>query len=308
VSATPSAQPTRTGPNRWAALTVGVVAISTASILIRLADVPPLVPGAWRTLLAALLLTPWGLPALRRERCKLTRRDVWLLVACGLLLAAHFATWITSLAYTTVASSVILVTTNPLWVGLASHWLLKERLNRAQALAIGIALLGSVVISYGDLALSGRALLGDLLALVGALAISAYMLVGRALRHKLSTLAFVWPCYGIAGLTLLLLCLVGGQSVVGLSGQSYLMLVLLALVPQIVGHTAVNWALAVVSPVVVTLAILGEPIGSSLLALVILHETPPPTALLGAALILAGIYLASRQGMRRDRTKKENAP
>jgi len=295
------AQPTlaRPGPNRWIALAVGVAAISTASIIIRLADVPPLVPGAWRTLLAAVLLTPWGLPALRREWGKLLRRDLWLLAACGLLLAAHFAAWITSLAYTTVASSVILVTTNPLWVGLASHLLLKERVNRVQALAIGVTLLGSAIISYGDLAVSGRALLGDALALAGSLAISAYMLVGRGLRRKLSTLAFVWPCYGVAGMVLLLLCLLSGQSLVGLSGRSYLMLTLLALVPQIVGHTAVNWALAVVSPIVVTLAILGEPIGSSLLAWLILHEAPPSTALLGGVLILAGIYVASQQEVRR---------
>ena len=298
MSSSPAQSPlARPGPNRWAALAVGVAAISTASILIRLADVPPLVPGAWRTLLAALLLTPWGLPALRREWDKLSRRDVWLLAACGLLLAAHFALWITSLAYTTVASSVILVTTNPLWVGLASHFLLKERLNRVQALAIGVALLGSAVISYGDLALSGRALLGDLLAWAGSLAISAYMLVGRTLRRKLSTVAYVWPCYGVAGVALALVCLASGQSLVGWSASSYTMLILLALVPQIVGHTVVNWALAVVSPIVVTLAILGEPVGSTLLALAILHETPPPAALLGGALILTGIYLASRQEM-----------
>jgi drug/metabolite transporter (DMT)-like permease len=298
MSAHPLALSPRAGPRRWAVLAAGVIAISTASILIHLAEAPPLVPGAWRTLLAALLLTPWGLPALRRERHALSRRDVGLLVACGLLLAAHFATWITSLAYTTVASSVILVTTNPLWVGLASHFLLKERLSRAQALAIGIALLGSAVISYGDLAVSGRALLGDLLALAGSLTISAYMLLGRRLRRTLSTLAFVWPCYGIAGLALTALCLLSGQSPVGLSGQSYLWLVLLALVPQIVGHTAVNWALAHVSPLVVTLAILGEPIGSSLLALAILRESPPPTALLGGAMILLGVVLASRQERR----------
>lgn len=300
ASPTPVQTAARVDARRWVVLTIGVLAISTASILIRLADAPPLVPGAWRTVLAALLLTPWGLPALRRELPALSRRERWLLALAGLLLAAHFATWITSLSYTTVASSVILVTTNPLWVGLASHYLLRERLNRTQALAIGIALLGSVVISYGDLAVSGRALWGDLLALLGSLAISAFMLVGRVLRRRLSTLAYVWPCYGIAGATLLALCLATGQSPLGLSAPSYLMLVLLALVPQIVGHTAVNWALAVVSPITVTLAILGEPIGSSLLALLVLGEAPPPTALLGGVLILAGIVLASRAELRRS--------
>lgn len=299
VSSLANSADANVGARRWVALVVGVAAISTASILIRLAQAPSLVPGAWRTLLAAAILTPWGLPALCRERVHLARREHWLLMACGLLLAAHFATWITSLSYTTVASSVILVTTNPLWVGLASHFVLRERLGRSQWLAIVIALAGSVIIGYGDLGLSGQALLGDLLALLGSLTISAYMLVGRALQHKLSTVAYVWPVYGVAGVALLLLCLATGQTSAGLGARGYAALVLLALVPQIVGHTAVNWALTVLSPITVTLAILGEPIGSTLLAWLVLHEAPPPATLLGGALVLTGIYLASRRERKR---------
>ena len=163
-----------------------------------------------------------------------------------------------------------------------------------QAVAVAIALVGSIVVSYGDLGLSGRALLGDLLALVGAVMASAYFLLGRSIRRKISTLAYVWPCYGIAALLLLGFCLVGGQPVVGYDAQVYLILLLLALGPQVLGHSSFNWALAQFSPLMVTLAILGEPVGASILAILILHELPPLTAPLGGLLIVTGIYLASR--------------
>lgn len=274
---------------------MGIVTLSTASILIRLADAPPLVIGAWRMVLATALLTPWALPRARRELAGLARREVALLVLAGVVLAGHFATWITSLSYTTVSSSVILVTTNPIYVGLVSHFVLKERVSRRAALAIVVALAGSFIVSYGDLAISGRALLGDALALLGALCASAYLLLGRMLRRKLSTLAYIWPCYGVAGILLAVLALALEQPLVGYTAQTYGVLVLLAVFPQVLGHSAFNWALGHMSPVTVTLAILGEPVGATLLALVLLAEAPAPTALLGAALILLSIYVATRE-------------
>lgn len=292
--ATPPAAGLSPSPYRWAALGLGMVAFSTASILTRLAAAPPLVIGAWRMVLASLLLTPFAWPRLRREWAALTRRDMLYLGLAGMALAIHFATWISSLSYTTVASSVILVTTNPIFVGLATRYLLHERVGRFQAVAILIALTGSVIVSYGDLQLSGRALWGDALALVGALAASTYILLGRAVRRKLSTLAYVWPCYGLAALLLLLLCLVTRQQLLAYSARAYLLFALLAIGPQILGHSSFNWALAHFSPILITLAILGEPVGASILALIILGEMPPLTAPLGGLLILAGIYLASR--------------
>ena len=280
---------------RWPILFVGIMAISTASVLIRLAEAPPLVIGAWRMSLASLLLAPWAWPRFRREIGRLGSRDLLLLGLAGVLLAIHFATWIASLSLTTVASSVILVTTNPIYVGLASHFLLGERVSAKTVAAIVVALMGSVVVSYGDLGLSGKALLGDLLALLGALAMSGYILLGRQARRKLSTLAYAWPCYSVAGLILVTLCLLGGQPLLGHTSHTYLMFLLLAIVPQILGHSVVNWSLGHVPPVVVTLAILGEPVGASVLALLILQEVPPMTSVLGGVLILAGIYLSSRE-------------
>lgn len=289
-----SASPPAT-TRRWLTLALGIVAISTGSILTRLAQAPALVVGAWRMLLAAALLAPWGWPRLRHEAGTLTRREWFLLALSGVVLALHFATWITSLAYTTVASSVILVTTNPIYVGLASHFILGERVSRRKIIAIGAALLGSIIISYGDFALAGKALWGDLLALLGALAASAYILLGRALRRKLSIWAYAWPCYGLAGIVLLVWCLATGQALWGYGPSTWLILLALAVGPQIMGHSAFNWALAHFSPVFVTLAILGEPVGATVLAWLVLGEVPPITALLGGALILGSMYGASQE-------------
>jgi drug/metabolite transporter (DMT)-like permease len=271
---------------------VGIAAVSTASVLIRLAHAPALVVGAWRLLLATAVLTPWGWPRLRREWPGLTRRQVVYLALAGVALAVHFAAWISSLSYTTVSSSVILVSTNPIFVGLASRYLLRERVSARQAVAIGVAVVGSAVVGYGDVGMSGRAMWGNALALLGALAASAYILLGREVRRTLSTQAYVWPCYGIAGLLLLAMCLLTRQPLMGYSGHTYLMLVLLALGPQLLGHSTFNWALAHFSPVFVTLAILGEPVGATLLAYLALGEAPGAITLAGGALILGGIYMA----------------
>jgi len=293
TSRLPAAKAAQRG-HRWVALALGIVAISTASVLIRLARAPALVQAAWRMILAAILLAPWGAPRLVSEWKALSRGELAMLCLSGIALALHLAVWIASLSLTTVASSVILVTTNPIYVGLASHYILGERVGRRTVLAIVVALVGSTIVSYGDLGLSEEALLGDALALLGALLMSAYILLGRTVRRKLSTLAYVWPCYGVAGLLLLILCVVGRQPMLGYDSTTFLMLCLLAIVPQMLGHSILNWALGHLSPVLVTLAILGEPIGASILALLVLGEAPPATALIGGPLILAGIYVASK--------------
>lgn len=245
--------------------------------------------------LATLLLTPWGWPCLRNEQSVLTRREWLFLGLASVALMVHFATWITSLSYTTVASSVILVSTNPIYVALASHYILKETVSRHKVAAIGVAWVGSAIVGLGDVRLSGQALIGDLLALAGAIAASAYILLGRVLRRKLSTLAYIWPCYGLAGMLFLVLNAIAGNPLMGHAPQTYLVFLGLALVPQILGHSSFNWALAHFSPILVTLAILGEPIGASILALIVFGEAPPITAPLGGILIIVGIYLASRE-------------
>jgi drug/metabolite transporter (DMT)-like permease len=278
---------------RYGVLLVGIAAVSTSSVLIRLADAPALVIGAWRLLLATLLLTPWAWPAARREWPALTRRQIGALLGASVALAAHFGAWIYAVQLTTVASATVLVATNPIFVGLATHFLLRRPVERRMALAIAITVAGSMVIGYGDIGLSGRALLGDAMALLAAVGSSAYILLGSVVRERLSTLAYVWPCYGLAGLILLGVCLVAGQPLGGYPPATYAVLVALAVVPQILGHSAFNWALGHLSTLLVTVALLGEPVGATLLAWLMLGETPPVTAYLGGPLILAGILLAS---------------
>jgi len=277
----------------WPLLVGGIAAASTASVLIKLTTAPPLAVGAWRLLLAGLLLAPVAWHPTLEGWQPLPRRERWLVVASGVALAAHFAAWISSLAHTTVASSVILVSSSPIMLAAASHWLLGERVSGTTIVAIGLALAGTAMVAYGDLGLTGEAMLGNVLALLGAAAVSIYMLLGRHLRRRLSTLAYVWPCYTIAGLVLCTACLTSGQALFGYSTRTYALLLALAIVPQILGHSAFNWAVRHVAPVYVSVAMLGEPIGATLLAWAILGERPGLMAIVGGTLILMGILAAS---------------
>jgi drug/metabolite transporter (DMT)-like permease len=274
---------------------IGVSVVSTAAILIRLAqaDTPSLVIAAWRLVLASLVLAPIALVGHRAELRGLTRREWASLLVAGLLLALHFVAWITSLAYTSVAASVVLVSSNPLFVGLASHLLLRERLTRGMVVALLIASSGSVLIGLGDLRRGVHWLWGDALALVGAMAAAGYFLIGRRLRARLSLLAYVFPVYGTAAVTAMTVMLLSGVPTLPRHSQTWLWLLLLALGPQIVGHSSLNWALRYLSATYVTLATLVEPIGSTLLAWWLLKESPSPWAVAGGILVLSGIAIAS---------------
>ncbi len=282
-------------PYHWLLLIVGILATSTGSIIIRSAEAPALAVGAWRLLLSTILLAPFALGPFSREACVLGRRERLLLAGAGVCLSLHFAFWISSLSYTSVASSVILVSTNPLWVALMLRFVLGERIPRRSVVAIVVALAGTVAISLGDLTCSPRALVGDALAVLGAISGSAYFMLGRAVRRRLSTLAYVWPCYGLAAALLGSYALAARQPLWGYTPDTYGWFVLLALGPQILGHTSYNWALGYFTPILVTIALLGEPIGASLLAYVLLHEAPSLGVWLGGPLILAGILLAAWQ-------------
>jgi drug/metabolite transporter (DMT)-like permease len=274
----------------------GVVIVSTAAILIRLAqaEIHSLVVGAWRLTLATLILTPFALVKIRSELRTLTRRQWRSVILSGLLLAVHFATWITSLAYTSVTASVALVWTSPIFVGLGSHLFLGERLTRAMVIALVVAIAGGVVIGVGDLGEGTHRLLGDGLAVMGAIAGAGYLLIGRRLRARLSLLGYVYPVYGTAALALMIVMLASGLPRVPQRSETWLWLTLMALGPQILGHSSLNWALRYLSATYVTLATLGEPIGSTLLAWWLLGEQPTLWAVLGGLLILSGIVVASR--------------
>ena len=282
-------------------LAAGVLVMSTASILIRwlqAAGVPSLSIAAWRLALAALILAPLVLARHRAELARLGARE-WLLAAvAGGFLAAHFASWILSLEYTSVASSVALVTTNPIWIGIASWLLFRERLGRLMVLAIGLAIAGSAVVflaDCGEPAAGGtRPALGNALAVVGSLTICGYLLIGRGLRRSIPLAPYIGLVYAAAAICLVVVALAAGAPLAGFSRESWLLLLALAVGPQLLGHSSFNWALKYLSATLIALAILGEPIGSTVLAWWLLDEPVGAVKLAGMALLLAGIFLAAR--------------
>ncbi len=279
-------------------LFVGVLVMAWASILVRWAAAPPLVIGAGRLSMATLLLAPLALPATVREWSGASRKRWLLLTISGIALGLHFATWLTSLGMTSVASSVVLVSTTPLFVAVASPLVLGERVGRAMLVAALLAMGGATIIGLADARAAAGGLLGDLLALAGALMAGVYVLVGRLLRREVSLLAYIWPIYGLAALALLAGCALTNQPLVGYDGRTYALVALLAIGPQLVGHSSVNWALRYLSPAFVTVAILGEPLGATVLAFLLLAERPGWTLLIGGALLLLGIGLAVRSEQR----------
>jgi len=288
---------------RYGALALGVLIVSTAALLIRWAidaGGHPLSVAAGRLTLAALLIVPFAWFKRRNELLELRRAD-WLVAALsGVLLAVHFATWIASLAYTSVASSVALVTTNPVWVGLAAWLILREPPGRNTVLGILLAALGTALIILSDLQSAGSApagrdpMLGNGLALLGAISISGYLLVGRRLNLKLSLLAYVAIVYGAAAIAMNLIAWALGHGVQTLPMVAWLPVALLALGPQLAGHTLINASLKHLTPTFVALAILGEPVGSAILAWLLLGEAVAPLQLSGFAVLLVGIAVAAR--------------
>lgn len=275
----------------------GVLAVSVSSILIRLAQneaAPSLVIAAWRLTFAALILLPVCLLWRRDELAALGRAELVPAALSGLMLAAHFATWISSLNYTSIANSTVLVTTSPLWVALASPFVLKERVGRSARIGIGLALLGSVVIALGEGGSGSRPLLGNALALLGALTAAAYLLIGRRLRATVSLLTYITVVYGIAAVVLLLAAGLR-HPLFGYPPVHYLLFLLMALFPQLLGHSSFNWALGYLSAAYVTVTIISEPIGAVILAMLIFQEWPTPLTVAGGALILAGILFAGRR-------------
>jgi drug/metabolite transporter (DMT)-like permease len=292
------------------ALGVAILAVSTASILIRFAqrEAPSLTIAALRLVFAAMLLAPIALTRYRAEVRAMTPQELLLGAFAGLFLAIHFATWISSLEYTSVASSVVLVSTGPLWVALVSPFFLREQLTRTALVGLGLAILGGVIIAGADACRwdlgircigldqfeHGRSSWGNSLALLGAWAVTGYLVIGRRLRPNVPLVPYILVAYGSAALCLVIAMLAFGETPFGLQPVTYFWILLLAIVPQLIGHSTYNWALGFLPAALVAVTTLGEPIGSAALAYAMLHETPGLPVLCGGALILSGIYLAAR--------------
>lgn len=276
-------------------LAIGVISVSFAAIFIRLAEAPPLVIAAYRLCLASLVIVPMAWARSGDELRRLSRQNIIMTVLSGAFLALHFGLWIASLSYTSVATSVVLVTAHPIFVAIASYFLFQEKLSKQTILGIGISLIGAVLIGYGNWRLGSNPLFGGILALLGALAVAGYLLIGRRLRRSIGLLSYASLVYSSAAVLLVLSALAFGYRLVGYSTTTYVMLALLAMVPQLIGHSLLNWSLRFLPATLVTIAILGEPVGATALALLILNEVPTPGEIGGGILILAGIFIAFRE-------------
>jgi drug/metabolite transporter (DMT)-like permease len=279
--------------NPYLALVSGVLAVSTGAIFARLADAPPLVIAAYRVGLATLLLTPIAWIKVRDELLNLSPRELKLAAVSGFFLALHFATWISSLEYTSVANSVVLVNTNPLWVGLLTPLLTKERIKAAVAVSIVISVAGGIIIGAGDFTTGNRALLGDFLALLGSICAAVYLLLGRNLRRKLSLLAYIFVCYGCAAVFLWLIVLGLKMPVTGFSTNTYATFWAMAIIAQLIGHSSYNWALKWFSATLIAISLLGEPIGSTILAYIIFDEGLSASKVIGGVMILSAICISA---------------
>jgi drug/metabolite transporter (DMT)-like permease len=292
------------------AIIIAIVSVSTASLFIKFAqqEAPSLAIAALRLTFASLLLAPYAMIRHKDELRALTRNELLLGLLSGFFLALHFAAWISSLEFTSIASSVVLVSTGPLWVALLSPIFLREPLTKKIFWGMALALIGGIIIAISDSCtwqtglvcpsfssmMQGKSMQGNFLALSGAFTVSGYLLIGRRLRAKMSLIPYIFVVYSMATLVLIALMLIAGQTPFGYPALTYVWLFLLALIPQIIGHSTYNWALRFLPATLVAVLTLGEPIGSTILAYFILQETPGIIKLSGALLILSGIFISSR--------------
>ncbi|MFW5713604.1 MAG: DMT family transporter [Brevefilum sp.] len=292
----------------------GILFVSTASIFIRFAqdEASSLVIAAGRLLIASLVLLPLALIR-SLDQLRTLNRGEWLKAGLsGFFLALHFASWITSLEFTSVASSVVLVTTTPLWVALLSPLILNESIRKSVIIGLIISIAGGIIVGLGNACdlgqggliceeqvFSGDNMLGNFLALFGAWMAAGYVLMGRQLRKKLNTVSYSALVYGAAAVLLLSVVLIRTEPIFTYSGDIYLWLLALGVFPQLLGHSLFNWSLKYISAAYVSLTLLGEPIGTILLALIFLRESPTQLEGVGAGLILIGIVIGSLGRIRR---------
>ncbi len=275
----------------YVTLFAGVLAVSFAAVFIRLAEAPPLVIAAYRLTIAAVILIPIAWVRSGSSLKKLSRRDVFLVLLSSVFVALHFGLWITSLSYTSIASAVVLVTCHPAFVAAFSYFLWDERLGKVTIGGIIVALAGVIFINYSGFTFSSEAIIGNSLALAAGFFMGAYLLIGGQLRARIDLLTYLTLIYSVAAIILLIAAASLGYSFIGYSPTTYVMMILLALVPQLIGHSLLNQAIRLIPVTLVSVAIIGEPIGATILGYFILGEMPMVSEVAGGLLILTGIFM-----------------
>lgn len=301
MSSTPLTAPKQRIPIRvYILLAIGLMSFAFSPIMVRLAqgeNVPSLLIASSRLTIAALLLTPLVWQRYRSIFAQLTGRD-WLLIGgSGVFLAIHFASWVTSLEYTSVLLSVVFVTSSPIWVALMEFFFLKTRLHRFVIIGLLVAVTGGLLIGFAG-EVSGTAssesdLIGGALSLIGAVAMAGYLTIGRKVRTKMPVIPYIWLVYGSAGLILLLIVLATGIPLTGYSLTGYGWLIGLAVFPQLFGHSSLNYAVGFLPATLVSMITQLESVGSAIIAYFLFSELPAPVQILGSGIIIAGIMLAN---------------
>lgn len=306
----PSSYARTTPIKAYLVIVIAIVATSSAAILIRLAldeNMPPLLIACARLLIATVALTPIALRRHKERLARLSRNEAKLIALAGICLALHFTAWVTSLKYTTVLVSVVIVSTGPIWVAILEVFFLHIRLSRAVVIGLLVALTGGVIIGIPlNGALSAplatedfnATVIGALLALVGALTVSVYLLIGRKLRATLPVIPYVWLVYGVASIGALIVIGITSTPVTGFRAQGYIVLLAMGLAPQLLGHSSLNYLLEYFPAAMVSMFSQLEPIGSAILAVILFRELPPGKQILGSAIIIIGVVLASRGEIR----------
>ncbi|MBF6633423.1 MAG: DMT family transporter [Planococcus sp. (in: Bacteria)] len=270
---------------------IGVFSVALSAIFVKMTSADSGVTAFYRMLFSIVIMSPVFFLKYTHEIKKLSKRDWTFTTIAGVFLAFHFILWFESLNYTSVASSTVLVTLQPLFAFAGTYFFFKEKLSLKTLVAGAIAISGSVLIGYGDFKLSGSALFGDLLALIACALITAYLLFGQDVRKRLSLVTYTFVVYGISTITLFFYIVFKGESFGPYPASEWMWFLLLALIPNLLGHTLFNWALKWVSTNVISIAILFEPIGAAILAYFILGEYLSLSQIVGGSIVLAGITL-----------------
>jgi drug/metabolite transporter (DMT)-like permease len=297
---------------KFIVLFFGVISISAAAIFIRLAqkEVNSFVIAAARMIFSTIPLIPIVMYRHLPEIRKISKKDLFLSLLAGLFLAIHFASWITSLEYTTIASSVVIVCTTPIWVTLFGVIFYHEKVERVILIGVFLTLLGGIIIALSESCtnsflrpvcnfemtqIAGNRILGNILALLGALTAAGYFMIGKTVRKQVSLIPYVFIVYATSAVFLCLLIIFTRSEIHQYQSITYLWLILLAIFPQLIGHSLFNWSLKYISATYVAIATMGEPVGSTILAIIIFREIPTPLKVVGALIILVGIYIVSRE-------------
>jgi drug/metabolite transporter (DMT)-like permease len=286
--------------NPYLAVLVGVFAVSFSSLFVKLSSAPPLIIATYRLFLTFLIMAPYALACNWRGLKAMNRRQTYLSAASGIFLALHFVTWFTSLKYTSVASSVVLVTTQPVFVVIGSYVFFKERISRKAVIGGVLALFGSFIIGVADFQFGMSAFFGDMLALAAAVMVSGYLLIGRCVRGDVDLSAYTFVVYGSSSLVLILASSLAKLSFYPYPPREWLLFLALAVVCTILGHTVFSWVLRYVQASVVSVSVLGEPLGAIVWASLFLGEYPSARQTLGAVLIFSGLYLFTRVAVRQQ--------